>query len=726
MKVADSEPFANIEIKNDPPKQLLSNEDFYKELQLRGYQYTDKFQSVLEAKASDSQGMGKVKWEDNYVSFTDGMLQLLIVANDSRDLFLPTSIRKLTINPQMHEEAVNKIEGDEKVLNVVIDPYMKVMQSGGIEIWGLDASFINRRRLEFAPILEVNRFVSHLPTPTLSQLDMAKFCVQLILEIAPALRMNLVEIDAKDEREPIIESFAHAFEKLPLISPELTYLTEKEIELKKAEVKNEDLSTFSKINILIKSNCIEDPTFLTSVCDKLDNNGYVLSRETSKLDSVELPENFKCLACITMEDECVYLIQYTKPQSKPQNQPAKEEPPVNIVEIPSGLNDLSWINELKKMTAKSCTIVHSRSDKNSVSGVLGLVKCLRKESKGLKLRCFFIDDESAPEFNLDLPLYKSQNELNLPMNVYQNGQWGTYRHLEVPQESETKPRTDHVFVKIQVRGDLTSLTWLTGPLNIKDDNLVEVHYAALNFRDVLVATKRIILDFEFDNRIKRQYVCGYEFSGITRDGKRVMGLVNSKAFGTHVPRDESRVLEIPDSWSLEEAATVPVVYITVYMAFFKTSQIEKGRSILIHAGCGGIGLAAIRVALAYGLEVFTTCSSEEKRNYLLSEFPELKEDRIGNTRDSTFEQMVMTQTKGKGVDYVLNSLSEDKMQASLRCVADNGYFLEVGKFDMLVKNKIHLNHFLRGITFRAVLINLNDLIRNEAEGRVSLTLLLRL
>lgn len=76
--------------------------------------------------------------------------------------------------------------------------------------------------------------------------------------------------------------------------------------------------------------------------------------------------------------------------------------------------------------------------------------------------------------------------------------------------------------------------------------------------------------------------------------------------------------------SLKDAATIPVVYVTVYYAFFLYRPISSGKSILIHAGSGGIGLAAICVALAYGLEVFTTVSSEPKKKFIMDLFPQLK------------------------------------------------------------------------------------------------------
>ena len=163
--------------------------------------------------------------------------------------------------------------------------------------------------------------------------------------------------------------------------------------------------------------------------------------------------------------------------------------------------------------------------------------------------------------------------------------------------------------------------------------------------------------------------------------------------------------DCPDDWTLAEAATIPAVYGTVYAAFFLSIQIKKEKSILIHAGSGGVGLAAIRVAFAYGLEVYTTVSTTEKKNYLLQEFPQLKEQNVGNSRDISFEKLVLTQTKGKGVDYVLNSLSDEKLHASIRCLGKGGKFLEIGKFDIANDTKIGLRNFGNELSFHPIMLD---------------------
>lgn len=162
---------------------------------------------------------------------------------------------------------------------------------------------------------------------------------------------------------------------------------------------------------------------------------------------------------------------------------------------------------------------------------------------------------------------------------------------------------------------------------------------------------------------------------------------------------------MPDEWSLEDAATVPSAYFTVFYAFYYFGKLRKGEKVLIHGGSGAVGQAAINVALAEECEVFTTVGTPEKRKYIRETFPSIDDDHIGNSRDTSFEQMIMKQTHGKGVDIVLNSLAEDKLQASIRCLGYRGRFLEIGKFDMSVNNQLGMEVFLKEISFHGIMLD---------------------
>lgn len=119
-----------------------------------------------------------------------------------------------------------------------------------------------------------------------------------------------------------------------------------------------------------------------------------------------------------------------------------------------------------------------------------------------------------------------------------------------------------------------------------------------------------------------------------------------------------------------------------YYALVVRGRMRPGDSVLIHAGTGGVGQASIAIALHMGCTVFTTVGSKEKREFLKKRFPQLTDRYICNSRDTTFEQQVLIETDGRGVDIVLNSLAEEKLQASVRCLAKDGRFLEIGKYDL--------------------------------------------
>jgi len=95
-----------------------------------------------------------------------------------------------------------------------------------------------------------------------------------------------------------------------------------------------------------------------------------------------------------------------------------------------------------------------------------------------------------------------------------------------------------------------------------------------------------------------------------------------------------------------------------------------------------VGQAAISVALRYGCRVLTTVGSSAKRQYLEQRFPQLNDSSFADSHDSNFWRTILQSTEGRGVDVVLNSLAEDKLQSSVQLLARNGRFLEIGKFDL--------------------------------------------
>lgn len=102
-----------------------------------------------------------------------------------------------------------------------------------------------------------------------------------------------------------------------------------------------------------------------------------------------------------------------------------------------------------------------------------------------------------------------------------------------------------------------------------------------------------------------------------------MGLALGGAHATILVADKYLTTEIPEEWSMEDAATVPCVYCTVMYAFFVRGNLKFGQSVLIHLGAGGVGQAAINVALSNGCVIFTTVGSKEKKKFIRKHFPQI-------------------------------------------------------------------------------------------------------
>ncbi|KAL9890872.1 fatty acid synthase-like [Glossina fuscipes fuscipes] len=677
----------------------LCQKDFYKELRLRGYHYTGNFRAVKEARGDGLQG--KVGWNYNWVTFIDAMLQIQILGTDSRTLLLPTNIRKLRICGRHHVDLVTKMEPENHVFDVYVDRKHNRIVSGGIEIVGLHASPVQRRKSPGIPILERYQFVSHFPAPAVSIQDAVRICVQLALENSTMLNIKTVEVDT-DGRLPIIENFVEAVEDFPLVTGDYVFLSNQVLEDIPKVVHVEDAKLLTQKNchfIIISGLCGDlNELALTQAPKSLVEKGYLVVRinnSSGKID-LKIPNDFKMIAELPVENtaEFILLLQYVGTKA-PSLEPI-------AVEISDCDKEFTWITQVQQsINNKTPTIVYAHNEK--LNGLIGLVNCLRREPDGHLITCFLINDKSAPAFNINESFYATQYALGLAVNVYQNGKWGSYRHLLLRLEEKIAPRKDHVYGNALQRGDLSSLRWIEGPFNPKTCD-IKIAYSSLNFRDIMLATGRLAVELFGDSRLDQNCVLGLEYSGIhTKTGRRIMSMVAKGGVGSYVQKASRLLWDVPENWSLKDAATVPVVYVTVYYAFFIVSDIRKGKSILIHAGTGGIGLAAIRVALAYNLEVFTTCSTPQKKQFLLDTFPQLKGTHIGNSRDTSFERMVIEETNGKGVDFVLNSLSEDKLLASVRCLGFRGNFLEIGKFDMANDTKLGMSCFLKEIKFNAVL-----------------------
>lgn len=136
--------------------------------------------------------------------------------------------------------------------------------------------------------------------------------------------------------------------------------------------------------------------------------------------------------------------------------------------------------------------------------------------------------------------------------------------------------------------------------------------------------------------------------------------------------------------------------------FLQKGEIAQAQTILIHAAAGGVGQAAVNIALHFNCEIFVSVGNEEKIRFIREHFPQIALGHIGNCRDTTFEQTILRATKGRGVDLVLNSLSDEMLQTSLRCLATGGKFLHIRRFDILNDKNLNLELMRRAASFHGI------------------------
>ncbi|KAF7158736.1 hypothetical protein CNMCM5623_003900 [Aspergillus felis] len=272
-----------------------------------------------------------------------------------------------------------------------------------------------------------------------------------------------------------------------------------------------------------------------------------------------------------------------------------------------------------------------------------------------------------------------------------------------------------VKIDIEACGLMESLCWSEDepqPLG-PDDVDVDIKYVGLNFRDIMISMGLMAhkdeLGIEASGIIRR---CGKNITQL-RPGDGVV-ITQPGLFRTRAIVPFSRCVALSPSMSLEEGASLAVVFGTALYCLMDIARLEKGQSVLIQAACGGVGLAAIQVCQMIGAEIYATAGSNAKADYLVHTMG-ISRHRLFNSRDGSFLPALMSATRGRGVDVVLNSLSGELLHASWKCVAEFGKMIEIGKRDFLEHGMLDMEAFGGNRAFFGV-----DLIRlGEKPGFIS-------
>ncbi|GAB1310172.1 thioredoxin-disulfide reductase [Madurella fahalii] len=240
------------------------------------------------------------------------------------------------------------------------------------------------------------------------------------------------------------------------------------------------------------------------------------------------------------------------------------------------------------------------------------------------------------------------------------------------------------------------VTELPDPKPGPDDYLIEVHAAATNFFDILQ------IQGKYQHQPPFPWVSGAEFAGIVlatpANSKNPKFPVGSKVFGatqgayaTKAVAREVSMLPVPEGWSFNQAAGLFVTAPTSYGALVVRAAVKAGDYVLVHAAAGGVGLAAVQIAKAFGATVIATAGTKRKLEVAKS----FGADHVIDYRDEKWPEMVKKLTpKSRGVDIVYDPVG--MVDKSTKCTAWNGRILIVGfaagTIEKVAMNKVLLKN----------------------------------
>lgn len=326
-----------------------------------------------------------------------------------------------------------------------------IILSGGVEIRDVRTSIVFHRLPARYPVLEEYKFVAHRDGAWVSLQEAIRLSIDIALEYHQIVNAKTVElidnVAIEDLASPIL---AEVLDDVPSIQANILLVTPTDLApgvTLPPNVNTIDTEKLSKEkNILLAIGV----GFLTrskrdqlqQILPKLRNGGFVLTREKPENVSISLSKHgLDIILEKIVGKESIILL-------KKREQPVRK---TEIVRVNN--NEFAWLEKFNSIMNKDTnnnTKIILVSEKNYECGLLGLMNCLRKEPGGEMIRGVLIQDEKAPEFSLQNPLYSEQLKLDLPVNVLRpNKIWGSYRHQ--PLLLNLKPKhVYHAFVDQKV------------------------------------------------------------------------------------------------------------------------------------------------------------------------------------------------------------------------------------------------------------------------------------
>lgn len=205
-----------------------------------------------------------------------------------------------------------------------------------------------------------------------------------------------------------------------------------------------------------------------------------------------------------------------------------------------------------------------------------------------------------------------------------------------------------------------------------------IHAAGVNFADILMTQGK------YQEKPPLPFSPGMEAAGVVTSlgdgvngftiGDRVMATLGWGSFAEAGVCSVDRVVKIPDSMPMVDAAAFPVVYGTSHVALDRRAQLKPGETLLVHGAGGGVGYSAVQIGKAMGATVIGAARGAEK----LAVVSDAGADHVFDYTTDDIRETVLELTGGRGADVIYDPIGGDVFDASLRCIAFEGRILIIG------------------------------------------------
>lgn len=220
------------------------------------------------------------------------------------------------------------------------------------------------------------------------------------------------------------------------------------------------------------------------------------------------------------------------------------------------------------------------------------------------------------------------------------------------------------------------LVEVDAPVADEGQVVIAVRAAGVSFPEVLQSRGlyqfKPPLPFTPGSEVAGEVLAAGESTGF-KPGDRVAGFCMIGGFAEQALAQADMVFALPDSVSFEQAAAIPLNYLTAYFSLVERGHLAEGESVLVHGAAGGVGTAAIQIAKAFGAgRVVAVTSTPEKGAVALE---------AGADEFVLAEGFKDSVKANGGVDLVVDPVGGDRFTDSLRCLNEDGRLLVIGFTD---------------------------------------------